>query len=208
MTKEAAIFLTTGFLFILSSCAIFRSNPEKPTEKEYIISWDDSEYDYSHELEKSHIDTTNNVQSLSSDDFYQKYSKILGVPFLGTENRELLIEISEWLGTKYAYGVSEKQKWTDCSGFVRNIYLKVYGIDLQRSSLAMSENSVLIEMDELKEGDLVFFKIKAGRISHVGLYLKDGFFIHASTKAGVIVSNLSEKYYKDYFYKGGRVVVK
>jgi len=61
-----------------------------------------------------------------------------------------------------------------------------------------------VALEELKEGDLVFFKIRKGRISHVGIYLKDGYFAHATTYSGVTVSHLSEKYYTRYFFKGGR----
>ena len=53
----------------------------------------------------------------------------------------------------------------------------------------------------VEEGDLLFFKIRKGQISHVGIYLQNGKFAHATTQAGVIISDLSEPYYKKYFFK-------
>ena len=60
--------------------------------------------------------------------------------------------------------------------------------------------------DELKEGDLVFFKIKSRSITHIGIYLGDNRFAHASSSRGVVISNLNEPYYSRYFYKGGRIL--
>ena len=60
--------------------------------------------------------------------------------------------------------------------------------------------------DELKEGDLVFFKIKSRTITHIGIYLGDNRFAHASSTRGVVISNLNEPYYSRYFYKGGRII--
>lgn len=62
-----------------------------------------------------------------------------------------------------------------------------------------------IKKTELREGDLVFFKIKKGKISHVGIYLGQNKFAHASTKSGVTISDLSEPYYSKYFYQAGRI---
>lgn len=195
-------------IILLTSCSLFRKTESvhpADNKKEVIVSWDDSEFDYNHELENNLIDTSRIAIDIPVDDFYRKYSEILGVTFSGNENKALLTEIAEWLDTKYSYGISVKQKGSDCSGFVQNIYRDIYQIELPHSSLAQSEMAELIEKQDLKEGDMVFFKIKGGRVSHVGLYLKDGYFIHASVKAGVIVSNLSEDYYQRYFYMGGRI---
>ena len=62
-----------------------------------------------------------------------------------------------------------------------------------------------VRKDELKEGDLVFFKIHSRSISHIGIYLGNDRFAHASSK-GVAISSLDDAYYSRYFYKGGRVL--
>jgi lipoprotein Spr len=65
--------------------------------------------------------------------------------------------------------------------------------------------STPVSREELKEGDLVFFKINSRSITHVGIYLGNNRFAHASSSRGVVLSNLDEPYYKRYFYKGGRL---
>lgn len=57
----------------------------------------------------------------------------------------------------------------------------------------------------MKEGDIVFFKIRQSEVSHVGLYLGNDKFIHSSTSNGVIISDLKEEYYQKYFWGGGRL---
>ena len=63
-----------------------------------------------------------------------------------------------------------------------------------------------VNKEDLKEGDLVFFKIKSKAISHVGVYLGNNKFAHASSSRGVMISNLNEAYWKRYYYKGGRLL--
>lgn len=117
----------------------------------------------------------------------------------------LYYKIFEWLGTKYAYA-GETKKGIDCSGFVSEMYQHVYCIKLSGGSRDIFPVTSPLEKGELKEGDLVFFKIKKGQISHVGIYLGNNKFAHASVNSGVIVSDLDEEYYKRYFYKGGRII--
>ncbi len=109
-----------------------------------------------------------------------------------------------WIGTKYKYA-GESKNGIDCSGFVKEIYKQVYGIQLIGGSKDIYEQVKPVQKDELMEGDLVFFIIKRGKISHVGIYLSNNKFIHASVHSGVVVSDLDEAYYKKYFYSGGRI---
>jgi lipoprotein Spr len=62
-----------------------------------------------------------------------------------------------------------------------------------------------VARSEMKEGDLLFFRIHRGQVSHVGVYIGENKFVHASTTQGVIVSDLREGYYRRYFYKAGRL---
>jgi cell wall-associated NlpC family hydrolase len=68
----------------------------------------------------------------------------------------------------------------------------------------MFEISKRIKKAALKEGDVVFFNIKTTQVSHVGVYLKDGWFAHVSTSKGVMINNLSEKYYASYYVGAGK----
>jgi murein DD-endopeptidase / murein LD-carboxypeptidase len=117
----------------------------------------------------------------------------------------LYLQVYNWVGTRYSYS-GDTKKGIDCSGFVAEMYKKVYCIDLPGSSRAMWPIVSPVEKQDLKEGDILFFKIRKSQISHVGIYLGNNKFAHASVKTGVIISDMDEAYYKKYFYKGGRVV--
>jgi cell wall-associated NlpC family hydrolase len=134
------------------------------------------------------------------------YSKRLGMQFATSKNKNLVQTVASWLGTPYRYGSGSKNG-TDCSGFVTSIYRQVYGIRLSRSSHSMYQSVTRIKKDNLRTGDLVFFKRGPNQpIFHVGIYLKNGKFIHSATNGGVMVSSLKEPYYNKNYYAGGRVI--
>ncbi len=136
-----------------------------------------------------------------------KYEQIIGEPINMQKSLALYKAIDAWMNTPYKYGSSVCREGTDCSGFVFSIYRDVYHITLDRSSEDQLKKDVRrIGKSKLKEGDLVFFKIEDGKkVSHVGIYLGNEKFVHASTKTGVCINGLDEKYYKEHFRTGGRV---
>ena len=148
--------------------------------------------------------------STSSDDSRNTNAKwkALDIRLTRHDNKTLYRELKQWLGTPYKYAASEKGRGTDCSGMVMEVYKKVYDIKLERNSAKIFEkNCREIGRHRLKEADLVFFNNgKSGRITHVGIYLKEGYFVHASSSRGVIVSHLTEKYYDTHFQCAGRVL--
>jgi lipoprotein Spr len=109
-----------------------------------------------------------------------------------------------WLGTSYKYA-GNSNKGIDCSGLVKKVFGKIFNLQLSGGSSDIYTLTIPIEKELLQEGDLVFFKIAKNRISHVGIYLSNNKFIHASVKLGVIISDLNEPYYKKYFYAAGRL---
>lgn len=113
-----------------------------------------------------------------------------------------------YLGSPYVYGGSSP-KGFDCSGFTSYIY-KQFGISLNRTCSGQLDNGTPVAMSELQPGDLVIFKKYANsskRASHVGLYIGNGQFVHASTYGvGVIINDLSDAYYTTGFVGGRRVV--
>ena len=113
-------------------------------------------------------------------------------------------QITYWLGTPYLYGGSTK-KGVDCSGLVCAIYQKVYQVKLPRTSAEQFFTAAPISEKEVREGDLVFFRIGGSHVSHVGIYLKDHQFLHASSSKGVIMSSLLESYYKKHLAGYGRI---
>lgn len=142
----------------------------------------------------------NKKPNLSMHDYYLQYQLF---PDSG-QTPFLYYSVYEWINTKYKYAGKSK-KGIDCSGFVSRMYNDVYCHQLSGGSKSLWQVVQPIEKSELKEGDLLFFKIKRGQISHVGIYLGNNKFAHASVKSGVIISDLDEEYYKKYFFKGGRV---
>jgi len=135
----------------------------------------------------------------------QYLSQVMGVAVDATSNLKLYKFIYEWIGTPYRFGGNTK-KGIDCSAFTKAIYDKVFNTTILRNSRDIFSMVNPLPKDELKEGDLVFFKIKSASITHIGIYLGDNRFAHASSSRGVVISNLNEPYYSRYFYKGGRIL--
>jgi lipoprotein Spr len=135
-----------------------------------------------------------------------KYAGMLGVlPQLLT-NDLLYTFIDEWYGTRYRFGGADKGG-IDCSAFVQRLYERVFNVNLLRTAVEQfSVANAVWDKEDLREGDLVFFQVKSRRISHVGIYLINNFFVHSSTSNGVMISNLNESYWKKYFARGGRIV--
>ncbi len=145
-------------------------------------------------------DKQDDQESLAKD----YLSQIMGVAMSATSNMKLFHFVYDWIGTPYHFGGSSR-KGIDCSAFTKELYSEVFNLDIRRSSRDIFSMVSPVGKDELKEGDLVFFKIHSRRISHVGVYLGNGRFAHASSR-GVAISSLSDAYYSRYFYKGGRLL--
>ena len=128
----------------------------------------------------------------------------LGLDSQQGENTKLYEVVNSWLGTPYKYGGTDRNG-IDCSAFVGTVVKEVYGITLQRTANDMLRDVKLIPRTQLREGDLLFFTNSKGKVSHVGIYLKDQLFAHSSTSNGVSVSRLDSKYWSLHFYKGGRL---
>lgn len=133
-------------------------------------------------------------------------SLLLGVDINLEDNHKLYLEAADWIGTPYRGG-GDSKRGTDCSGMVYQIYRKVYRTQVPRNSEELKDKSNKIAKRNLKEGDLVFFSSNRSRkkVAHVGIYLKNGKFIHSSTSRGVIVSRLGEDYYSKHWICGGRI---
>ena len=131
-------------------------------------------------------------------------SQIMGVAMSATSNMKLFHFVYDWIGTPYRFGGSSR-RGIDCSAFTKELYSEVFNMDIQRSSRDIFSMVSPVRRDDLKEGDLVFFKIHSRRISHVGIYLGNNRFAHASSR-GVAISSLDDAYYRRYFYRGGRLL--
>nr|WP_067059190.1 NlpC/P60 family protein [Mucilaginibacter sp. L294] len=131
-------------------------------------------------------------------------SQIMGVAVSATSNMKLFHFVYDWIGTPYRFGGSSR-KGIDCSAFTKQLYSDVFNLTIRRSSRDIFSMVNPVNKDDLKEGDLVFFKIHSRSISHIGIYLGNNRFAHASSR-GVAISSLDDAYYSRYFYKGGRLL--
>jgi lipoprotein Spr len=134
----------------------------------------------------------------------KKYAGILGVEENKITNLPLYRFIDEWYGAPYLYGGKTKQG-VDCSDLVCILYSQVYKKTISGSANSLYESCNVISEKNLKEGDLVFFKINTEKVGHVGIYLQNRHFVHASSHHGVIINSLDEDYYKKYFFKAGEI---
>ncbi len=152
------------------------------------------------------IQTGLSTGEVENADFLQlKYAIMMNENVEALNNLDLLKNIESWYGTRYCMGGTSKS-CIDCSAFSRAILQDVYNVALPRTAQDQYNSSRHISSNELKEGDLVFFSIGSRRISHVGVYLHNNKFVHASTSSGVMISDLDEKYWKRYYKGSGRVV--
>lgn len=135
-----------------------------------------------------------------------KYSAMLDVMPNQISNVMLYRFIDEWYGVRYRMGGTSKSG-IDCSAFVQNLYRYVFGQNLLRTAcLQFNSAKYIKDMADLKEGDLVFFRVNTSRISHVGVYLKNNFFVHSASSKGVSIANLNNAYWSKYYAGGGRVI--
>ena len=148
------------------------------------------------------------------DDLKRKQKKLLTkvqkktLKKLKYKKNHLIKYAKKYLGGRYVWG-GTKPNGFDCSGYVKYLYAKE-GIRLPRTAYAQSKVGKSISRANLKKGDLLFFLTDKKRhipITHVGIYIGNGKFIHAaSRKDGIIISSLSKSKYSKYFVKAKRVI--
>jgi lipoprotein Spr/probable lipoprotein NlpC len=135
----------------------------------------------------------------------ERVSRQLGFPVDRRDPLPLLETAASWLGVPFRPG-GETRSGVDCSGLARAIYREAYGARLHRTVSEMYRMDAR-RVRRVKPGDLLFFAFDDKRprvLSHVGIFLKEGYFIHASTSRGVVVSHLDRPYYKQRWKRTGR----
>jgi len=153
----------------------------------------------------------NEIKNLISSQLSTKYLALLCISREAEKRISTKVEknAKKLLGLKYVWGATGPNKF-DCSGFTQKVY-KTAGIKIPRNSRAQAKVGQYIAYENLQKGDMVFFDTnpkKTGRVNHVGIYLEDGKFIHASSgNKKVVITNFDKKrYYKSRFLWGRRII--
>ncbi len=134
-----------------------------------------------------------------------KYAAIMEVREKDIQNGRLYNFIEEWTGTPYKFGGLDKTG-VDCSGLACLLEQQVFGINIPRTTSQQINVIKRKYEEELQEGDLVFFDFDGKKFSHVGVYLQNGYVVHASSRRGVIIVRLKDPTLYRYFSRAGSII--
>jgi cell wall-associated NlpC family hydrolase len=109
------------------------------------------------------------------------------------------------MGVSYVHGGASVDGM-DCSGYTMTVYKNAIGKQLSRTSVGQAKHGKPVELSELKFGDLIFFNTTGESASHVGIYLGDDLFAHASVSLGVTISSLQSSYYVTRYEFARRII--
>ena len=208
---------------LLQSCALFKASPIKKNATRNSPFFDDISIalnpkglksDPSSERPSSGIGFIDDKSSMGYLNDLQgieyippvvfRYAVLLNIEVEKLNNKKLIEYVHQWWAVPYRIGGNSKEG-IDCSAFVQGLTNEAFGISLPRTSREQADFCKEISKQDLKEGDLVFFA--SGRsISHVGMYISNNKFVHASTSMGVVISDLDEAYWSRRFVKAGRLL--
>ena len=224
MTYRITSLLAICFLLFASACTSTRqsvSASNKPAPKTVVVNKDPKFLD---NISITPESTTTNVEgsarrketpARTPNSFSRtpgienasalqfKYAQLLNTNVEEIKNIHLFEVIDEWYGTRYCMGGTSKS-CIDCSAFVQTLYSSVYGVTIPRTAKDQYASAKKISSVMLKEGDLLFYNTRGG-VSHVGIYLQNNKFVHASTSGGVMISDMFETYYVKHFISAGRI---
>ena len=186
----------------LSGCA--GSSPRFRTSSSGKGDDDESRYAAKIREEESREDDRKvDVQSLKKKYSTRSADNALAPP--GLSRDAVLLDVVSFLGVPYKYGGVTKSG-IDCSGFTGRVYEHAAGIVLPRSAEGQYHVGRGVKPEDLRFGDLVFFNTTGDSPSHVGIYIEDDLFAHASVTSGVTLSSLQSTYYRERFVGARRVV--
>jgi cell wall-associated NlpC family hydrolase len=131
-----------------------------------------------------------------------KFAVLLNTEVEAVPALPLLVLIDDWWGTKYRLGGNDRNG-IDCSGFTCMLFTNLFQTQIPRTAREQFAATRAIDPAQLREGDLVFFT-SGGSITHVGFYLQNNKFVHASTSEGVTISDLNDRYWQQRFAGAGR----
>lgn len=133
-----------------------------------------------------------------------KYAILTGIAVEQLSNLKLLQTIDSWYGTRYCMG-GTTERCIDCSAFALTLMKEVYDLSLPRIAQDQYYATSRVSLYDLQQGDLVFFHTTGRYVSHVGVYIGNNKFVHASTSNGVMISDLNETYWAGKYVGAGSV---
>jgi cell wall-associated NlpC family hydrolase len=197
-------FLT---LMLLSSCAPiaprFRSGDSRPTPSHAGTRPTTAQKDTSNVQGKDEEAGVEGAEKIASG--ARSFNSEKNAAISNLDQAKMMREISKMMGVSYKLG-GDDDHGIDCSAYTMNVYKHSIGKALPRNSGDQFKMGIPVTYEDLKFGDLVFFNTTGEVASHVGIYLGDDLFAHASVSLGVTISSLESFYYKQR-YEGARRIV-
>jgi len=198
--------LVFGFALFLIGCSSssprFRSTD---TRTDHIIQ-DEDEFRFASKIkEETSREDDRKVDIKSLEKKLSQKSGYSNITPKGLNRDAILLDVVSFLGVPYRYGGNSKEG-VDCSGLTCNVYETAVKKKLPRSTMEQYQAGVSIGKGDLQFGDLVFFNTTGRKPSHVGIYIEDDLFVHASVVSGVTISSLESTYYKNRYVGARRVV--
>jgi cell wall-associated NlpC family hydrolase len=144
-----------------------------------------------------------NLTTHAKNNTFQDYDYTSNTTTKHNLNTDLYDFYAKWEGVRYKLG-GESMTGIDCSAFIQKAFEEKLALEMPRTTLLQAKIGKEISKDELEVGDLVFFK--TGRSKHVGIYIENGKFMHASTKYGVTISDLDNSYFAKNYWKAQRII--
>jgi cell wall-associated NlpC family hydrolase len=220
------LLLYFSLLIIFAGCSAtsnsvrysrYNKTDEKPTREERFTSREDPSFADADTLETDYYSDEDEPDDSPEEEPSIDISQVMSRLSSGNKNSDasadinsrqerILMEIIKYLNTPYKYGGNSKDG-IDCSAFTQTIYSNTLNIPLLRSARDQYTMGIIIESrEDLEFGDLVFFNTRRRvRPGHVGIYIGDNLFAHASSKHGVIVSSLDHDYYNKRYMGARRI---
>lgn len=204
MIKKALLF--SGISLLFSGCAtkdISYENTKKVSNtNEIVISYNNYKELYGNEKDNSK--EVDNQPIITPEEYKKLIKETKNNPTSADEMSEAFMDFyNEWKNVKYKFGGNSK-KGIDCSAFTQRVYKEKFDISIPRSTRTQVTAGKKVKKADLEVGDLIFFK--TGRIDrHVGIYMGEGNFMHASIK-GIKFTKLDKPFYKKTYWTSRRII--
>ena len=181
------------------------------TSSSYFERYGNTSSSTSQPLSSSNVEDEHAIPptNITLDEAESIINKLSNVTESNSKKEKFLIEIVSYLNTPYRYG-GESRNGIDCSAFTQTVYNNSLNVSIPRTAREQYKAwKIFMSKDDLKFGDLIYFNTSKRYFpGHVGIYLDDNLFAHASSSKGVIVSSLENNYYSSKFVGANRIRTK